>query len=190
MTFDDADEQMRHLRLHNGTIWRWNRPLLGFDEDATPHLRIEHRVLPAGPTVIDSIANAAFFYGLVHALATASPAPERQLPFAIARDNFYAAARGGLDAHLTWLDGRKMRAQSLLLDQLIPLARHGLDLLEIDAVDRDRYMAIIKTRVKNACCGASWQRAFVTRHACGMRALTEAYYARQQSGMPVHDWDC
>ena len=76
--FDQPDREMRHLRLHNGTIWRWNRPLIGYDDDGTPHLRIEHRVLPAGPTVIDGIANAAFFFGLVHALASNSVAPETQ----------------------------------------------------------------------------------------------------------------
>jgi gamma-glutamyl:cysteine ligase YbdK (ATP-grasp superfamily) len=190
MAFPDAVERMRHLRLHNGTIWRWNRPLLGFDEDGTPHLRIEHRVLPAGPTVIDSIANAAFFYGLVHTLATNSPAPEYQLQFAIARDNFYATARSGLDAHITWLEGRKLGVRSLLLEQLIPQARYGLELLGIDAIDRDRYLGIIKARVENACTGTNWQRAFVARHGHDMRALTEAYYQRQQSGVPVHDWDC
>jgi len=187
--FQAPDAQMRHLRLHNGTIWRWNRPLIGFDDDGTPHLRIEHRVLPAGPTVTDSIANAAFFYGLVHALATGDVAPELQLPFATARDNFYAAARDGLDAQITWLDGRKRPARSLLLDQLLPLARYGLGLLDIDPADRDLYLGIVKARLRNACTGAGWQRAYVARHGHDMQALTEAYYQRQQSGLPVHDWD-
>jgi gamma-glutamyl:cysteine ligase YbdK (ATP-grasp superfamily) len=187
--FDAPDRQMRHLRLHNGTIWRWNRPLIGFDEDGTPHLRVEHRVLPAGPTVTDSIANAAFFYGLVHALATREVAPEFELPFATARDNFYAAARDGLDAQLTWLDGRRRAVSSLLLDQLIPLARYGLGLLDIDAGDRDLYLGIVEARLRNACTGANWQRAYVARRGGDMRALTEAYYQRQQSGLPVHDWD-
>ncbi|GMQ84315.1 MAG: glutamate-cysteine ligase family protein [Gammaproteobacteria bacterium] len=186
--FDDPDRDMCHLRLHNGTVWRWNRPLIGFDKDGTPHLRIEHRVLPAGPTVIDSIASAAFFYGLVHALAMRDVAPELQLPFAVARDNFYAVARNSLDAQITWLDGRKLPVQSLLLDQLVPLARYGLGLLEIDGRDRDLYLGIVKERIRNACTGAGWQRAYVTRHACDMQTLTEAYYERQQSGTPVHEW--
>jgi gamma-glutamyl:cysteine ligase YbdK (ATP-grasp superfamily) len=187
--FDAPEAQMRHLRLHNGTIWRWNRPLVGFDADGTPHLRIEHRVLPAGPTVTDSIANAAFFYGLVHALATREPAAERELPFATARDNFYAAARDGLDAQLIWLDGRKGPVSSLLLDELIPLSRYGLGLLGIDAPDRDHYLGIVKARLNNACTGANWQRAYVARHGDDMQGLTEAYYQRQQSGLPVHEWD-
>ncbi len=187
--FDAPGREMRHLRLHNGTIWRWNRPLIGYDREGTPHLRIEHRVLPAGPTVIDSIASAAFFYGLVHALATRDVAPELQLPFATARDNFYAVARDGLDAQIIWLDGRKLPVQTLLLDQLVPLARYGLGLLEIDEQDRDLYLGIVRERIRNACTGANWQRAYVARHACDMQTLTEAYYERQQSGAPVHEWD-
>jgi hypothetical protein len=186
--FDAPESDMRHLRLHNGTIWRWNRPLIGYDDDGTPHLRIEHRVLPAGPTVIDSIASAAFFYGLVHALAVRDAAPERQLPFATARDNFYAAARDGLDAQITWLDGRKLPVAALLLDQLIPLARYGLGLLDIDAQDRDLYLGIVKNRIVNACTGCNWQRAWVAHHGNDMQVLTEAYYERQQRGEPVHDW--
>ena len=186
--FDEPDREMRHLRLHNGTIWRWNRPLVGYDDDGTPHLRIEHRVLPAGPTVSDSIAQAAFFYGLVHALASDDMAPETQLPFATARDNFYAAARCGLDAHLTWLDGRKLPVQGLLLDHLLPLAGSGLDSLEIATEDRDLYLGMISDRIQNGCTGSSWQRAYLVRHRCDMQTLTEAYYERQQSGTPVHDW--
>ncbi len=188
--FDEPDREMRHLRLHNGTIWRWNRPLIGYDDDGTPHLRIEHRVLPAGPTVIDGIANAAFFFGLVHALASNSVAPETQLPFATARDNFYAAARDGLDAHITWLDGRKLPVRTLLLDQLISIAGYGLESLEIAAEDRDLYLGIVRDRVRSACTGSSWQCAYVTQHGCDMQSLTETYYERQQSGMPVHDWGC
>ena len=186
--FEEPAREMRHLRLHNGTIWRWNRPLIGYDDDGTPHLRIEHRVLPAGPTVLDCIANTAFFYGLVQALATAEVPPETQLPFATARDNFYAVARDGLDGQITWLDGRKLSVQTLLLDQLIPLARYGLGLLDIDPGDRDRYLGIVKARVRNACTGSAWQRAWVARHGDDMQALTQAYYERQQSGEPVHDW--
>jgi gamma-glutamyl:cysteine ligase YbdK (ATP-grasp superfamily) len=188
IAFDDPDEHMRHLRLHNGTIWRWNRPLIGFDDDGTPHLRIEHRVLPSGPTVSDSIANAALYYGMVHALATRDVAPELELPFATARDNFYAAARDGLEAQIIWLDGRKRSAGSLLQEQLIGLARYGLGLLDIDPADRDRYLGIVKARLRNACTGSNWQRAYVARHGGDTRVLTEAYYERQQSGVPVHDW--
>jgi gamma-glutamyl:cysteine ligase YbdK (ATP-grasp superfamily) len=188
MEFDEPIEQLRHLRLHNGTIWRWNRPLIGFDDDGTPHLRIEHRVMPAGPTMHDSIANAAFYFGLVHALAVQDIAPEIQLPFSTARDNFYAAAQHGLDAQIIWLDGRKLSIQRLLLDQLIPMARYGLGLLGIDAQQRDLYLETMYKRVENACTGCDWQRAYVACHGGDMTALTRAYYERQQSGWAVHDW--
>lgn len=188
IAFDDAIEQLCHLRLHNGTIWRWNRPLIGFDYDGTPHLRIEHRVMPAGPTMHDSIANAAFYFGLVHALAEQDIAPETQLPFSTARDNFYAAAQHGLEAQIVWLDGRKLSMQRLLLDQLIPAARYGLGLLGIEASQRDSYLETLYKRTEHVCTGSDWQRAYVARYGRDMPALTRAYYARQQSGIPVHDW--
>ena len=190
MVYAGDERELRHLRLHNGTIWRWNRPLIGFDDDGTPHLRIEQRVMPAGPTVIDVVANAAFYYGLVEALVRADTPPESLLPFAAARDNFYAAARDGLEAQITWLDGRKGPAQGLLLDRLLPLARHGLELLEIDAGEREHYLSIVRQRVANACTGAAWQRAWLARHGRDMQGLTEAYYTRQRRGEPVHGWDC
>jgi gamma-glutamyl:cysteine ligase YbdK (ATP-grasp superfamily) len=115
MQFHDGLEQMSRLRLHNGTIWRWNRPLIGFDYDGIPHLRIEHRVVPGGPTIVDAIANAALFFGLMQVLIDAVEPAEPRIPFATARDNFYAAARYGLDARITWYDGEKGTLRSLLL---------------------------------------------------------------------------
>ncbi|HPP46378.1 MAG TPA: glutamate-cysteine ligase family protein, partial [Accumulibacter sp.] len=103
-----------HLRLHNGTIWRWSRMLIGFDDNSQAHFRIEQRVMPAGPSVIDMIANAAFFYGAAYLLAQREVAPESQLSFAQARDNFYRAARDGLTAPLLWLDGHRRSAAELL----------------------------------------------------------------------------
>ena len=190
--FDEPIERLDHLRLHNGTLWRWNRPLIGFtptDEGEIPHLRIEQRVVPAGPSVVDAVANAAFFYGLCWSLSQQPEAPEARLPFATARDNFYAAARLGLDAHLIWLDGSKQPAQSLLLRTLLPLASQGLEGLGIERGEAERYLGIIETRVKNACNGAAWQRAFVARFGPDMTALLGAYLERQHSGEPVHTWD-
>ncbi|MEE9493010.1 MAG: glutamate--cysteine ligase, partial [Gammaproteobacteria bacterium] len=145
-------------------------------------------VMAAGPTMHDLIANAAFYFGLVHALAVQDITPETQLPFSTARDNFYAAAQHGLDAQIVWLDGRKLSMQRLLLDQLIPMARYGLGLLGIDAQQRDRYLETVCKRVEHACTGSDWQRAYTACHGKDMPALTRAYYERQQSGLPVHDW--
>lgn len=177
-----------HLRLHNGTVWRWNRPLIGFDTDGTPHLRIEHRVVPAGPTPADAIANAALFFGLMQFLGTGEVPPSLLLPFTAARDNFYAAARDGLDAHIEWTDGRRGAVRALLLDELLPMARRGLERLELDAADIERFLGILRGRVSNMCNGAAWQRAYVARHGRDWEGLTLAYQARAATGVPVHEW--
>ncbi len=189
MTFGQGLEQMAHVRLHNGTIWRWNRPLIGFDYDGMPHLRIEHRVVPAGPTIVDSIANAALFFGLMQALVNQrEQPPEQQLPFATARDNFYQAAHHGLDARVTWLEGGRGTIRTLLLDRLLPLAWRGLGMLEIDLADIDRYLGIILARVCGGQTGAAWQRGYVARNGADMAAMTDAYRQHQDSGLPVHEW--
>jgi gamma-glutamyl:cysteine ligase YbdK (ATP-grasp superfamily) len=189
MRFHESVERMAHLRLHNGTIWRWNRPLIGFDYDGIPHLRIEHRVAPGGPTVTDVIANAAFFFGLMQALMSAETPIETRIAFPQTRDNFYAAARYGLNAPVSWVDARRGPLRALLLDELLPLAKQGLALLDIDAADSERYLGIIEARARRAATGADWQRAWVARHGADMRGLTEAYSRRQQEGAPVHEWN-
>ena len=185
---DEPEEILPHLRLHNGTIWRWNRPLIGFDEDGTPHLRIEHRVVPSGPSVIDAIANAAFYYGAVYALAKESAPPESRLPFENARENFYAAARDGLEAEVTWHDGRVVGCRELILELLLPTARTGLEALGIDQGDIDGYLGIIHARTTTGQNGATWQRNYVASRGCGMAEMTRAYLDLQDSGSPVHEW--
>ena len=189
LTSDEPPERMAHLRLHNGTIWRWNRPLLGFDDDGSPHLRIEHRVIPAGPTFADMLANTAFFYGLCTALATRSVAPESRLPFATARDNFYEAARRGLDSVVHWEDGKRWPVTQLLQRELIPLARTGLEQLNVDGGLIARHLDLVEARVTGGQNGAAWQRKFVECHGRDMQALTHAYQARQDSNDPVHSWE-
>ncbi|MDG4597700.1 MAG: glutamate--cysteine ligase [Candidatus Contendobacter sp.] len=186
----EADARLPHLRLHNGTIWRWNRPLLGFEADGTPHLRIEHRVMPAGPSIPDTIANAALYYGLVHELARATPPIAATLEFAHCRANFYAAARDGLQAEVRWLNGQWLPLRRLLLEELLPLARRGLRALDIHPADIAEYLDLITARVESGRTGADWQRRFLARHGPDLNALTLAYLERQQSGQPVHEWPC
>ncbi len=188
MHFDTDATNFSHLRLHNGTIWRWNRPLIGFDANGTPHIRIEHRVMPAGPSIVDQMANAALYFGLAHFLAKLHTPPESTLPFATARDNFYSAARNGLAAKITWLNNTVTDARTLLLEELIPMARHGLKLLDVNEDDRERYLDIITTRVKSGQNGATWQRAYIDKHGRDFFKLTAAYLAHQHSGLPVHEW--
>jgi gamma-glutamyl:cysteine ligase YbdK (ATP-grasp superfamily) len=188
MLFKSEPETMNYVRLHNGTIWRWNRPLIGFDPDGVPHIRIEHRVLAGSPTIADGIADAALFYGLTEALSSPDTHLTSRLPFAQAKDNFYQAARYGLDARVTWLDGEKLTARVLLLEKLLPLAHRGLVAIGIESADREHYLGIVTQRIEHGRNGAGWQREFVKRYGGDMTALTAAYAERQQSGEPVHTW--
>lgn len=185
---DSDPARFAHLRLHNGTIWRWNRPLVGFDEQGQAHLRLEQRVVPAGPTVIDEIANAAFFYGAVSELAAQALPIESHLAFDRARDNFYNAARLGLRAVAYWLNDQQIPIKQLILEHLLPMAWQGLERLGVASADRDQYLGIIRDRVESDATGAHWQRAYVAKHGRDWVALTAAYVERQQSGEPVHQW--
>jgi hypothetical protein len=185
---DEPEEQLAHVRLHNGTIWRWNRPLIGFDGDGRPHLRIEHRVVPAGPSIMDSIANAAFYYGAVTYLATQEEPPESCFPYEMARDNFYQAARLGMRAPVFWLDGKSVDMSELCLEVLLPQAREGLLSLGVDQDEVTNWLGIIEQRISIGCTGAAWQRRWVERYGPDMEELTQAYLERQASGAPVHEW--
>lgn len=190
---DEPLERLSHLRLHNGTIWRWNRPLIGFEPDGSggqrPHLRMEHRVCAAGPSTIDNIANAALYFGAVRCLATEPEPPEQSLPFNQARINFYLAARHGLDAEILWYSNRqRMPIHQLILEQVLPKARRGLAALGIDQNEIDAWLGVIETRAHTRRTGAAWQRAWVARHGPDMAALTEAYLELQATGRPVHEW--
>ena len=185
----DAPELLSHLRLHNGTIWRWNRPLVGFDADDTPHFRIEHRVIPAGPTIIDAFANAALFWGLVRALVDRGKADTPAITFEQARWNFYEAARYGLHCATNWLDGRLRPLREVLIEDCVPLAAEGLERLGVDAGHIEHFLGIISERAASDQNGATWQRRWVARHGFDVQALTENYMHRQNTEIPVHEWD-
>lgn len=181
------------LTLHNGTVWRWNRPCYGLT-DGQPHLRIECRVLPSGPTVLDEVANAALFCGLMTGLADTSGEIARRLPFADARANFLRAARDGLAAELRWLDDRRVRARELLLEELIPAARTGLAGCGIPPEQVERYLGTVEERVWSGRTGSRWllealaANADREPHVVSHDAVNEML-ARQHSGEPVHLWD-
>ncbi|MDT8403328.1 glutamate--cysteine ligase [Sulfuriflexus sp.] len=186
--YSSPADELKHLRLHNGTIWRWNRPLVGFDADGTPHIRIEHRVIPAGPTIIDAFANTALYFGLQQAFMNRTTPIEHEIEFAQARDNFYAAARHGLEARVHW-QGRHVPVKALLLDELLPMARSGLVSLAIDPDDIHDYLGIIEARVRSGQTGSVWQRQHAQRLNGDMRAMTADYLSWQQRGLPVHEWE-
>ncbi len=187
--------QLRALRLHNGTVYRWNRACYGISDNGKPHLRIENRVIPAGPTVRDEIANAAFFFGMMAALSRRESDIRDKLQFSDVKGNFMAAAREGLRAQQIWFDERQMTAQELLLDVLLPLAREGLAESGIDDEDIERYIGCVEQRVDRRRTGARWQleslermRGKASDHEC-LRALTNGMVEREEDGRPIAEWD-
>ena len=189
LLFDEGLSAFRHLRLQNGTIWRWNRALVGFEFDGTPHLRIEHRPLPSGPTIVDMIANTAFYLGLTHHLVEHEPDFENRLPFETARRNFYAAARSGLSCNLDWLETGSISARTLLLDSLLPSAAQGLAELGIEADEIERFLGIVEARVRSGQTGTIWQRRAFETYGKDVYKLMAAYCENQRSGVPVHEWE-
>ena len=184
---------LQALRLHTGTVWRWNRGCYGIT-DGVPHLRIENRVLPSGPTVVDEVANAALWLGLMRAIGARHPEVNRMLPFETVRSNFVSAARQGLGAHLTWLDGADHTASALVLDVLLPLAAEGLAAAGVADDDRTRYLDVIERRVRSGYTGSRWLLGSLNgmrnQGTAGQRlnTLTAAMVARQRVGSPVAEW--
>ncbi len=185
--------ELKALRLHNGTIYRWNRPCYGV-AGGRAHLRIEARALPAGPSVLDEVANAAFFFGLMCGLSDEYGDPKDKMPFDDAKANFMAAARYGLHARLHWFGGRTVGAEELIEKELLPLARRGLASRGIAADDVERYLAVIEQRVKSGRTGAQWMLDSLENISDRVRpderysALTSAMLAHQWNGKPVHEW--
>ena len=185
---------LKSLRLHNGTVYRWVRACYGVTE-GKPHLRIENRVLPAGPSVVDEIANAAFWYGLMIALAARYDDITRVTEFEHASSNFVSGARQGLGATMTWLEGAELSVPKLALEHLLPLADEGLRSGGVDDRDRARYLGVIERRVGTGRSGARWMLhslAAMRDHgtpAERLNALTAATAARQASGKPVSEWE-
>jgi hypothetical protein len=187
--------RLGELRLHNGTIYRWNRPVYDI-MNGRPHLRVENRVLPSGPTVLDMLANAAFYFGLVRQLADADRPIWTQLPFTVAEENFHAAARDGIDASVWWPRLGEVRVTDLVLERLLPNAYEGLDRFGVDPAIRDRLLGVIEGRCTSRQNGAVWQVATVqaleARHGLDRLSATcemlQRYRERMQSGEPVHLW--
>ncbi len=185
---------LKALQLHNSTVYRWNRPCYGIS-DGKPHLRIESRVLASGPTPLDEVANAAFWFGLVSALAHEERDVRDGMDFDDALGNFVAAARLGLDSHLMWLDvDHTQSARRLVLERILPLAREGLRAGKVDEEDIERYLGIIEERVASKQTPAQWMlRSLARMKERGslperLNALTAAIADRAQTGQPVHRW--
>jgi hypothetical protein len=182
------------LRLHNGTVYRWNRPVYDV-VDNVPHLRIENRLLPAGPTVADIIANAAFYYGLVKVLAEEERPVWSAMSFSAAEENFHAGARDGLEARVYWPGFGEVPVAELVVRRLLPIAAQGLDAWGVNPADRDRLLGIIERRCVTGRNGANWQAATFhelyaggTDRAEALREMTLRYRENMHSNVPVHEW--
>jgi gamma-glutamyl:cysteine ligase YbdK (ATP-grasp superfamily) len=187
--------QLGEMSLHNGTIYRWNRPVYSV-VNGRPHLRVENRVLPAGPTIADVMANSAFYYGLIRYLAEAQRPIWTQMSFATASENLHEAARRGLEAQLYWPGVGDTPAAELVLRRLLPLAREGLSRWGAGAQHADRLLDIIEKRCLTGQNGAAWQIATVDqltakggldRHEA-LRQMTGRYLEHMHSNEPVHAW--
>jgi gamma-glutamyl:cysteine ligase YbdK (ATP-grasp superfamily) len=186
--------ELGEMSLHNGTVYRWNRPVYGIVA-GRPHLRVENRVLPAGPTIADVCANAAFYYGLVRALAEQDRPIWTQMSFATASENLHEAARHGLDAQLYWPGVGDTPVSELILRRLLPLARDGLKSWGVDDAAAGRLLGIIERRSLSGQTGSAWQIATVDKMTQGgldrreaLRRMTLAYIDRMHSNEPVHTW--
>lgn len=185
---------LAELRLHNGTVYRWNRPIYDV-ADGRPHLRIENRLLPAGPTVVDTMANAALFYGLVKVLSAGERPVWSQLSFRAAEENFHHAARAGIEADVYWPGVGTVAVRELTLRRLLPLAHAGLTELGVADDVRERLLGIIEQRCITGRNGSTWlidefahQSATAGDRAEAMRATTVEYERHMHVGAPVHEW--
>jgi len=186
--------RLSELTLHNGTVYRWNRPVYAVD-DGRPHLRVENRVLPAGPTVVDVMANAAFYYGLVRALAETERPVWTQMSFAAAAENLVEGSRHGIDARMYWPGMGEAPVAELTLRRLLPQAWEGLRQWGVDASDADRLLGIVEQRCLTGRTGATWQVEAVRRLERGpadrreaLRRMTQGYIERMSTNQPVHTW--
>ncbi|GGK34904.1 glutamate--cysteine ligase [Pilimelia terevasa] len=201
---DDEDPQevlraggvptLSELTLHNGTVYRWNRPVYDI-MDGRPHLRVENRVLPAGPTVVDMLANAAFYFGLTRYLAEQDRPVWSRLGFHTAEDNFHLAARRGITATVRWPRHGDVPVTRLVLDELLDQAAQGLDRYGVDLPVRDRLLGVIEGRCRAGRNGAVWQTEMVShgeRHGldrdAALRAMLQRYSELQRTDIPVHLW--
>lgn len=198
---DDSSEKFERgevpdlsaLVVHNSTVYRWNRACYGVT-DGKPHLRIENRYLPAGPTVVDEIANAAFWLGLMNEIPETHKSVKDTMDFDEVRTNFMKAAQLGLEAKFNWMGREKISAPELILDELLPAASKGLKKAGIEKEDINRYLGIIKNRVKNGKTGSQWLLDSFNRMKKNVSndeislAVTASMIKNQKMAMPVHAW--
>lgn len=183
---------LRALRIHNGTVYNWNRPCYGRTNNLA-HLRIENRYIPSGPSVKDEIANFAFWVGLMKGMPKQYEDFYQREPFEAAKDNFYRAARTGLQTIFNWF-GKTISAQELILEELLPMAEAGLQSVNVDADDIREYLSVIEKRISKGITGAQWQlnNFNYLKQSFGadssLKILTKGMYELQEAELPLHEW--
>ena len=186
--------KLKTLNTHNGTSYKWNRPCYGIT-GGKPHLRIENRLIPTGPTIADQVANAAFWLGMMNGMPEKYANLHRDMDFHYAKNNFLSAARQGLGAHFRWPGlHRKVPAKELIEKELLPIAEKGLHAAGISEGEANRYLSVIQERVATGQTGSQWlvdTFSSIKEHSTRQEAMigtTALLYHRQQSGRPVHTW--
>lgn len=186
--------KLRALQVHNSTVYRWNRPCYGISPNGKPHLRIENRVIPAGPTTTDAAANAAFWLGAMIGMGHEYKDIRNHVSWEDVRDNFMKAAQYGIDSHFNWFHDKKLSACDLVLHELLPMARKGLQMRGVIKQDIDKYLGIIEQRARDHMNGARWQLRTFTKLSkeCtrdeAVTAMTAAIVTNQWKDIPVHQW--
>jgi CBS domain-containing protein len=194
MVHEGKVPKLRALQIHNSTVYRWNRPCYGISPNGKPHLRIENRVMPAGPTPVDAAANAAFWLGAMIGMGKHYPDITKHFDFADARDNFIKAAKFGIDTTFSWMRDKKIPATDLFLKELLPMAREGLKDRNVDPKDINKYLDIIEARAREHKTGARWMLRTYTAlidqvtHDEAITAVTAAIVKNQKENKPVHTW--
>jgi CBS domain-containing protein len=185
--------KLRALNVHSGTVYKWNRACYGVT-DGKPHLRIENRVFPSGPSSIDQIANAALWLGIMNGMPPEYSNISQRMEFDHAKSNFLKAAKVGMGASFKWVDGKQITSTDLLKNEMLPIARAGLEKAKVDQKDIDRFLGIIEKRINTSRTGSQWQLdSFNKLRKEGTKdeaiiATTAALFKRQQKNIPVHDW--
>lgn len=191
---DGKVPKLRSLQVHNSTVYRWNRPCYGISDNGKPHLRIENRVLPAGPTKIDEIANAMFWLGCMIGMADEVDDVRELMSFDDAHDNFGKAAKFGIDSNFTWFNDDKVGCCDLIINKLLPMARKGLAKRKVDQADIDKYLNVIEQRAQKHMNGSRWilrsytelKKTYSTDESLSI--LTASMIKNQRANIPGHDW--
>lgn len=194
MLDEGVTPKLRALMIHNSSVYRWNRACYGISPNGKPHLRIENRVFPSGPSTLDEISNAAFWIGLMNGFEDHYPEVTREMDFDHAKDNFISAARDGLNTDFTWMKGKKISVHRLISEELIPIARHGLEKCNIDKLDIDKYLGVISERNETRQTGTQWiinsfsKLSKETSKEEIPITIVSSMVSNQEKGIPVGKW--